>query len=72
MNPCTEPSRGTSPADLAARIGAELGCVRRLLEEDVERGVVEFDDAGTYRLTHEAEHRYGPALRLLASLRGDE
>lgn len=45
-----------------------MGCLCRLLDEDVERGVVERDDVGGYRLTPDAQQRYGPALRLLASL----
>ena len=55
--------RTRAPADLAARIGRSSRYVAELVEDCRERGLVEQDGSGGWRLTREAERRYGEALR---------
>jgi hypothetical protein len=52
--------------ELAVRLGISPRAVFTLLDEDLERGVVERDGRGRWRLTRFAEARYGRALRDLS------
>jgi hypothetical protein len=49
--------------ELAARMGISARAVFVLLDEELDRGNVERDGRGRFRLTGEAERRYGQALR---------
>ncbi len=48
--------------DLARRTGRPPALIAWVLDVDLRRGVVDHDGAGGYRLSPQAERRYGAAL----------